>query len=228
MARPGAPSRIGSREPAELTGTRRDLVEAAIESLGEDGFARTSARAIARRADCNQALIFYHFGSVANLLLAALDETSRRRMERYGDAVAATTGLTELVDVAARIYREDLEAGHIAVLAEMIAGASSAPGFGSEVGARIAPWIAFTEDAVRGALGATPLGQVLPSGDIAYAIVALYLGMELLAHLDDDRGPADSLFAAARSLAALAAPMLPPSVTAEGSPEGSGTRRRRR
>lgn len=206
MARPGASGRIGTRAPAELSDTQRELVEAAIHSLAEDGFARTSARAIARRAGCNQALVFYHFGSVANLLLAALDETSRRRLERYRHGVTAASGLTELVDTAAAVYREDLDAGHIAILAEMIAGAPSTPGLGSEVAARIAPWIGFTEAAVSGALDATPLGQALPSGEIAYAIVALYLGMELLAHLDGDRAPAEALFTAARNLAALADP----------------------
>jgi AcrR family transcriptional regulator len=42
------------------------------------GFAGASAREIARRADCNQALVFYHFGSVTELLLAGLDDSTRR------------------------------------------------------------------------------------------------------------------------------------------------------
>jgi AcrR family transcriptional regulator len=44
------------------------------------GFAGASAREIARRADCNQALVFYHFGSVTELLLAGLDDVSTRRL----------------------------------------------------------------------------------------------------------------------------------------------------
>ncbi len=44
--------------------TRAALIEAAIAALHESGFARASARRTAQRAGCNQALVFYHFGSV--------------------------------------------------------------------------------------------------------------------------------------------------------------------
>ena len=33
----------------------------------------------------------------------------------------------------------------------------------------------------------TPLASLVPAGDLAYAIVALYLGLEMLSHLDGDR-----------------------------------------
>lgn len=203
MAKPGSPSRIDKRAEEAATGTRRELVDAAIGTLREQGFAGTSARAIARRAGCNQALVFYHFGSVANLLLAALDETSRVRMERYREAVTGASGPGELAAVAADIYREDLEAGHLAVLAEMIAGASSVPGLGAEVAARIAPWIDFTEEAVGRVLSGTAVAALVPGRDLAYGIVALYLGVELLANLDGEREAADSLFATAGRLSAL-------------------------
>ena len=59
------------------------LVAAAIDALREAGFAGASAREIAGRAGYSQALVFYHFGSVNDLLLAALDEVSARRMDDY-------------------------------------------------------------------------------------------------------------------------------------------------
>ena len=46
-------------------------------------------------------------------------------MEDYGAAVDRVSTPTELVDVATDIFREDLDAGYVAVLVEMIAGASS-------------------------------------------------------------------------------------------------------
>ena len=51
--------------------TAQTIVKAALETLREEGFAGASSRAIARRGGFNQALIFYHFGSLANLLLEA-------------------------------------------------------------------------------------------------------------------------------------------------------------
>jgi hypothetical protein len=51
---------------------------------------------------------------------------------------------------------------------------------------------------------------VLPPGDAAYAIVALYLGLEMLTHLDGDRSRALGLFAHAKNLAALLEAMATP------------------
>ena len=67
-------------------GTKATIVEAALETLKTRGFAGTSAREIAKIGNFNQALIFYHFGSVQNVLLAALDLVSARRMSAYRPA----------------------------------------------------------------------------------------------------------------------------------------------
>jgi AcrR family transcriptional regulator len=182
---------------------RETLIAAAIESLREDGFVGASARNIARRAGCNQGLVFYHFGSVVNLLLAALDEVGNRRLGEYGAAVQGATTLPELVTAATRIFREDLDAGYLKVLSEMIAGASATPGLGEAIAERIAPWRAFAEDALTRALASSPIGAVIPAGVVAHAAVALYLGLELLADLDGDRAPTEALFAHATMLANL-------------------------
>ncbi len=211
MAKSGTSSSVVGRASSRSVGTRAKLIEAAIETLKADGFAGSSARAIAERAGVNQGLIFYHFDSVANLLLAALDSVSDRRMEHYGAAIDRVVSPTELVDVATAIFREDLDAGYVAVLVEMIAGASSTPGLGPEVSARLGPWFAFAERAVSTALG--PLDSVLPPGDVAYGVVALYLGLEMLTHLDGDRGRALGLFAHAKNLGALLEAFAPPATT---------------
>ena len=182
--------------------------------------AGASARAIAERAGSNQGLVFYHFGSVANLLLAALDSVSALRMEKYGLAIERVGSPSELVDVAMDIFREDLDAGYVAVLVEMIAGASSTPGLGAEVAARLGPWFAFAEHAVSTTVGGSPLDSVMPSGDVAYAIVALYLGLEMLTHLDGDRARALGLFAHAKTLAALLAAPTAPSPTTKQTVTG--------
>jgi AcrR family transcriptional regulator len=211
MAKSGASSSVGGRETARSAGTKGKLVEAAIGTLKSEGFAGASARAIAERAGMNQGLIFYHFDSVANLLLAALDAVSARRLEHYGAAVERVASPTELVDVATDVFREDLDAGYVAVLVEMIAGASSTPGLGAQVSARLGPWFAFAEQAVTTTFG-PPLSAVLPPRDVAYGIVALYLGLEMLTHLDGDRTRALDLFAHAKNLAALLEAFAPTSV----------------
>lgn len=203
MARPGTTSRLSTDPSSSTTATRQALVDAAIAALRDEGFAGASARSIARRAGCNQGLVFYHFGSVVGLLLAALDEVSARRLARYSVEVAGTRGPSELVGVATDIFREDLDAGYVTVLAELIAGASSTPGLGAEVAKRLAPWTAFAEQAISDALVDSPLGALLSGHTVAHAIVALYLGLDMLTQLEADRSPAESLFAEAQRLATL-------------------------
>jgi AcrR family transcriptional regulator len=203
MAKSGTPSKVAERGGARSAGIRRRLIDAAIETLKSEGYAGASARAIAGGAGSNQGLIFYHFGSVANLLLAALDTVSATRLEKYSESVANVGTPSQLVDAATDIFRNDLDAGYMTVLVEMIAGASSTPGLGGEVAARIGPWKEFAQTAVENSFGGSPLGTVLPSKDVAHAIVALYLGLEMLSHLDGDREPALALFAHAKQLAGL-------------------------
>jgi AcrR family transcriptional regulator len=169
-------------------------VDAAVQTIKERGFAATSARAIAATGGFNQALVFYHFGSVNDLLIAALDHTSAVRMARYRAAIDSVDTLPELLSVASEAYREDLAGGHIKVLAEMIAGASAMPELGPEIATRMQPWITFTEEAVVRVMAGSSLGPLVPSRDLAFAIVSLYLGAAMLSHLSNDPAPAESLF----------------------------------
>jgi AcrR family transcriptional regulator len=200
MARAGSASRTSGRS----VDTRRVLVETAVEILRHDGFAAATARTIAARAGCNQGLVFYHFGSVVNLLLAALDEVSDQRRRRYEEALESVKRPSQLVELAARVFREDLDTGDAALLVEMIAGASSTPGLGAQVKARVEPWTTFAVTALDQVVGGSPLHGVVEPTEIAHAVVALYLGLELLSHLDGDRAPALALFDRARQLATLA------------------------
>lgn len=190
--------------------TRTRIVEAALETLKRDGFAGTSARAIAAVGGFNQSLIFYHFGGVNELLLAALDETSDRRMARYRDVVDGVQTLPELMATAAAVYREDLESGHIKVLAEMIAGASSAPELGPEIVRRVEPWIDFARDAIARVTDGLPITVPVPAEDAAFAIVALFLGIELLTHLEGDTSRAERLFDLGSGLATMVALLVGP------------------
>ncbi|PZS16331.1 MAG: TetR family transcriptional regulator [Pseudonocardiales bacterium] len=202
MARSGARRTVGA-VGTKSTETRAALVEAAIDALQDVGFAGASARDIARRADCNQSLVFYHFGSVTDLLLAALDDVSARRLTAYQDVVGAAGTLVELIDSSRAIFEQDLDAGHVAVLVEMITGAQSVPGLGAQVSARLAPWREFAETAIGGALARSPVAALVPAHEVAHAVVAGFLGLELLATLDGDRSAALALFDRARTIASL-------------------------
>ena len=192
--------------------TRAALVDGAISALHDVGFAGCSAREIAQRAGCSQGLVFYHFGSVTELLLAALDDISARRLTAYRSLLDGRRRSTaELVEAARLIFTEDLDAGHVRVLAEMITGAQSIPGLGEQVAQRLQPWRQFTETVVASAAPSS-VGLLLPTREIAHAIVAGFLGLELLATLDGDRAAALALFDRAALVAALFDRVDPPAL----------------
>lgn len=203
MARSPRRGRRGSQE------TRQRIVDAALDTLKHEGFTGASARTIADRGGFTQALIFYHFGTVNQLLLAALDETSGRRLAAYKTAVEHAKSLPELLQTATRLYREDLAAGHITVLNELIGASLTYPELRPELAARVQPWVRFAEDVIVQALAGGPLAELIPSRDAAFATVALYLGIEMLTHLNGDNTATESLFATGERVAALLATLQP-------------------
>lgn len=188
--------------------TRERLIRAALKTLTQKGFAGTTARAIAREGKVNQALIFYHFGSVDRLLLAALEATSQARLERYRTTLAEVTRLPDLVEATSRLYKEDVVSGHITAVQEMVAGGSAIPSLRKEVLARMEPWVAFARDMLRRILAGTVVEKLAPIDDLAFAGVAFYFGIETITNLAGDRARADRLFAAGRQLAPIADALL--------------------
>ena len=195
--------------PRESSDTRAALVAAATEALAEVGFAGASAREIARRAGCNQALVFYHFGTVLDLLLAALDAVSERRLAAYAPLVGSSGSPADLVDALGEVVRADLASGDVAVLVEMVAGAQSVPGLGPRVAERLEPWRELAREAVRRAVAGMPFAALVPVEDLAHGVVAGVLGLELLATLDGDHDRAGALLDRLGGLAALAELTIP-------------------
>lgn len=192
-----------------LTGTKLEIAQAAVETLKTAGFHGASAREIARSGGFNQALIFYHFGSVRNALLAALDLVSDQRMDAYRPAFDDARTLPELAALAREIYAADLEQGYVTVLAELVAGGMSDRELGRGVVTRIDPWIAMVQDKVTELVAGTVFEAIVPPRDIAFAIVALYLGIDMLSQLDQDRTAAESLLDLGVRYAPLAGALLP-------------------
>src|SRR5215468_762267 len=59
--------------------TRRALLDAAVQSLIEVGFARTTTLEVQRRADVSRGALLHHFPSKAELLVAAVDHLAEMR-----------------------------------------------------------------------------------------------------------------------------------------------------
>jgi hypothetical protein len=79
---------------------------------------------------------------------------------------------------------------------------------GPELIARSEPWLDFVEDAIKKASGDSPLLQLLPPRELAYAVICFYLGVNVMTQLDKDNTRINELFELANRLGPLAAPML--------------------
>lgn len=167
--------------------TRTRILDAALETLKTKGLGGASTRAIGAAGGFNPALIFYHFGSLNDLLVAALEHSSGERLERYGTALDKAGSLDELVSLLGSIYREDVESGHIRVVSELVAGSVAQPDLGRRVVALMEPWLELAEAGVERALAGSPVLEVATPRRLAYAAVTFYLGANLVSHLAPER-----------------------------------------
>jgi AcrR family transcriptional regulator len=194
---------VTEKSAGRASDTRERIKEAALETLRQDGFAETTARSIARHGGFNQALIFYHFGSVGNLLLEAFRQTSEEQVARYREASQQVTSPTDLVEIARRLHAEDLESGAVTAVTQLMAAAASDAELGRSILDRFEGWIGLVEEALQRAMRDQALGSVVPTREAAYAISAMFLGIELMSRLDPERSEAERVFDTMAAVARL-------------------------
>lgn len=143
-------------------GTRVRIMEAALETLRTDGIVGASARTIASRGGFNQALIFYHFGSVSNLLMQAAAAHSAEAVTRYRERAEGVASLADLVDLARSLHHEDHERGSVTVVTQQMAGATHDPELARSVMDAFDKWIEVVETALRRVIDGTGAAELIP------------------------------------------------------------------
>ncbi len=180
--------------------TRKRIIQAALETVRREGLVGASARAIARTGDFNQALLFYHFGSIEELLLESLTWANNMRMEQFAAQFEAAKSLSDLVDLAYDLYVSEVHEYQSALVA-IVAGWPA----GSEVGQRVMevlrPWDEMVQRSLRRCLDGSAFVQIMPARDLTFGLVSLLLGVELNSRFDRDDARTKSLFDALRSAA---------------------------
>lgn len=187
--------------------TRDRIIDAALATVRDEGLVGTSVRAIARAGDFNQALVFYHFGSVEELLLAAIERASERRVERFTPALEAVSNLADLVDVAVALHGDHTDPDQPA-LAAMVAGWSATSELGPRIVESLQPWDHLVANALRQALADSPLAPLVPYEDFAHLVASLFLGIEMMSRLDPASDRTDNLFQSLAAFATLSGPLL--------------------
>lgn len=183
--------------------TKARIIAATLETLKTEGIVGTSARAIARAGDFNQALIFYHFGSVNEVIVAAVGTMSAERIANHRAKLEASSSLPELIRVARDLHEDDSSSHNMTVFAQALAGAAGDAEMGPKLYTQLEQWSTMVGSTIERVVAGMPSASTLPTKQIADAISAMFLGIELLDDLDPSRDHANQLFDSLESLAQL-------------------------
>jgi len=166
--------------------TRTKLLAGALRTLTEQGITKTSARTIAATAGVNQALVFYHFGSVDELLAAACRYGAEQRVEHYRERFAQVGSLSEFLELGRELHTEERAAGHVAVLAQLLAGAQTQPRLAPATAAGLTSWIEEIEAVLTRVLAGTPIAAFVDVTGLSRALAAGFVGLELYEGVDPE------------------------------------------
>jgi AcrR family transcriptional regulator len=159
--------------------TRGKLIDGAIETLRTRGIAGTSARAIAAAAGVNQALVFYHFGTVDSLVDAACREATAERVSLYRERLHAVQSLGDLLALGRELNVAERDAGNVTVLAQVLAGSRQDPGLAAAARYSLGLWVAEIDAVLRRVLSHSPVSELATATDLASAVAAAFIGIEL-------------------------------------------------
>ncbi|MBW3664955.1 MAG: TetR/AcrR family transcriptional regulator [Actinobacteria bacterium] len=170
--------------------TRAKLVEAARATLAQDGMAATSARTIGTRAGVNPALIYYHFDSLTSLLAEVSRTLTAERAATYRQRLAPVGTLTELAVVARGLHREEHASGNLAVLAQLLAGSRAHPELATILHDNFDLLASEVTSTLERILSGTALDGLLDTHQVARAVSAGFIGIELLDSVSGTDDPA--------------------------------------
>ncbi|HLL67339.1 MAG TPA: TetR/AcrR family transcriptional regulator [Micromonosporaceae bacterium] len=169
-----------------MADTKQRLLDGALTALREHGIAGVSARTIAAAAGVNQALVFYHFGSVDNLLVAACTASTAARVAQYSEQFAGVSSLRELLDVGRALHAQERSLGNVSVLAQLLAGAQIDTKLALPTAASLQLWIDEIESVLSRLLIGTPFAEIADVPGLARALAAAFVGIELYEGVDPD------------------------------------------
>jgi AcrR family transcriptional regulator len=172
---------------ARAVDTRTLIVDAARSRLLADGYAGLSTRKVAEEARVPLSQLHYHFGSKGGLILALFEEENERRLERQRRMYAEDAPLWQRYERACDYLEDDLDAGYVRVLQEMIAAGWSNTNIRDAVRELLGGWCALLAEVAREAERRHgPLGP-FTAEELATLVTSAFIGSEALLLLGFDR-----------------------------------------
>lgn len=184
--------------PDRAMDTRIRLLDAAAEVVCDRGLAAASARTIAAAAGVNQALVFYHFGTVAELIEAASNRAVDSALAHYRIALDGAVTVDQLLAVGRDLQGRERAVGNVAFMAQILSGAGHDPAIARAARYAMSAWTGQVRAALDRVLGGTVIAELVDTAGLADLVSAGFIGLELYGTVD-----AQSASAALSSLDSL-------------------------
>ncbi|MFS0884270.1 TetR/AcrR family transcriptional regulator [Aeromicrobium sp. 179-A 4D2 NHS] len=189
--------------PKSAEESKRRLVAAAIEVLRTDGIAAMSARAISQRAGVAQGLVFYHFGSVTELIAQACVTATQARVDLHREQFAEAASFADLVALAREVQVAEREAGNVSILGQALAVAQTDAELAVAMRQALDLWREPIVAVSSRLLGAgSPFSGLIDAETFADLLMAAFVGFELTDAVRED-GVDDRSFEALEVVAAV-------------------------
>ncbi|WP_410672344.1 TetR/AcrR family transcriptional regulator [Amycolatopsis sp. cmx-4-68] len=192
---------MGTGRNSSSQDTKQRLVDGVLEVVRQQGITAVSARSVAGAAGANQALVFYHFGSVEELVAQACISATEARVALYRDRFAAVATVGELLALGREIRTAERAEGNLALLAQTLAGAQGSERLAEATREGLDKWIAEVRSALERVLAGSPLAELADPDGLAHAVSTGFLGLTLFDTVDPEG--ADQAVAALEQLAVL-------------------------
>lgn len=184
-----------------MSDTKQRLIDGALQTLRDKGITGVSARTIATATGVNQGLIFYHFGSVDQLVIEACRTSTAERIQPYRERFAEATSLRELLAIGRELHTTELAAGNVTVLAQVLAGAQQSKAYAEAGRDALQLWIDEIELVLNRLLRKSPIEVAVDKPGLARGVAAAFIGIELYDSVDPDG--AEAALAALEQLSVL-------------------------
>ncbi len=160
-------------------GLRIRLIDAAACVLAREGFARTSARAVAEEAGTVNGSVFYYFGSMDGLLAATANALADRGIARIREGLGGTNAHVEWRNRLSTVLRAEAHSDDGHAVMELFVGARTSPALAKEVRAAIDRAVDYATSELDLVLESSPITQLIPVSLIAELAAATILGIEI-------------------------------------------------
>lgn len=152
-------------------------MDAAVRLTAKAGARALTARAIGAEAGVNQALIFYHFDSVENLLRLAYADATAAMVADYASALGEARTFTDLYAVGERLGARSREDGSAALLTHVMAAAHHDEQMAAALAASLGTWREVVTGAVRRVVAHHGLEGAVDADALAGSLAASTIGM---------------------------------------------------